>query len=112
LIFYTPEWLNFLIRYANKGYTGSFKIPYYTLLIGRRDFKGRITAEILSYDGMRPGVIPSVASGLEVHVGGMPFESFVFLVLMIILIIVVILRRIGFQKISKFVSKLVRRKKS
>jgi hypothetical protein len=112
LIFYTPEWLNFFIRYVNKGYTGNFKIPYFTLLIGTRDFKGRIVAEILSYDGMRPGVIPSVAAGLEVHVRGMPFESFVFLVLMVVLIVVVVLRKIGLQKISKLMSKLARRKKS
>jgi hypothetical protein len=108
LVFYTPEWLNFFIRYVNKGYPGKFKISYLALLVGTRDFKGRIVAEILSYDGMKPGVIPSVASTLEVHVRGMPFESFVFLVLMIILVIVVILRRIGVRRIYR----LVRRKKS
>jgi hypothetical protein len=108
LVFYTPEWLNFFIRYANKGYAGSFKIPYFTLLVGTRDFKGRIVAEILSYDGMKPGVIPSVASTLEVHVRGMPFESFVFLVLMVILIVVVVLRKIGVRRIYR----LVKRKKS
>ena len=108
LIFYTPDWLNFFIKYFNKEYPGNFKIPYLALLVGTRDFKGRINAEVLSYDGMKPGVIPSVASTLEVHVRGMPFESFVFLVLMIILILVVVLRRVGFRRIYR----LVRRKKS
>jgi hypothetical protein len=111
LIFYTPEWLNFFIRYFNKDYNGSFKIPYFALFVGTRDFKGRIAAEVISYDGMTPGVVPSVASALEVHVRGMPFGSFVLLMLVVILIIFLILRRIGFQRIKLALAKIVKRKK-
>ena len=93
LKFYTPEWLNFYIRLANKGYLGSFSVPYFTLLIGKKELEGKFAADVLEYDGMKPGVIPSVAAHLNMTAYGMPFESFLFLVLAISVAIFLILRK-------------------
>jgi len=93
LKFYTPEWLNFYIRLVNKGYPGSFSVPYFTLLIGKKELEGKVAADVLEYDGMRPGVIPSVAAHLNMTAYGMPFESFLFLVLAISVAIFLILRK-------------------
>jgi hypothetical protein len=99
--FYTPESLNFFIEYLNPKYGGSFSIPYFTLLIEEKKLNGLISADVVWSNFGPLGVTPSVGANLEMRAKGMPFGSFVLLVIVLILVIFLILRRIGFEKIRK-----------
>ena len=101
LIFITPESLNFLIKSINKGYTGKFSIPYYTLLLGEKNMKAQISASSYRSTFGAMGTIAAVGAPLDLHITGMPFGSLVILIVIFLLIISVILIII-FKKTSLF----------
>jgi hypothetical protein len=101
LKFYTPEWLNFLVKVVNPKYDGSFQIPYPTLLIGKKELNGKLAAEVVSYNGATPGVMPSVAATMKVSAVGMPLGSLIFIILIILITIFLILRRVQRLKRKK-----------
>ena len=110
LILTTPDSLNFLIKSINKGYTGKFSIPYYTLLIGEKNIKAQISASSYWSTFGEMGTIAAVGAPLNLHITGMPFGSLVILIVLFLLIISVILLTIYkktslLQKIRKKISK-------
>ena len=110
MILTTPDSLNFLIKSINKGYTGKFSIPYYTLLIGEKNIKAQISASSYWSTFGEMGTIAAVGAPLNLHITGMPFGSLVILIVLFLLIISVILLTIYkktslLQKIRKKISK-------
>jgi hypothetical protein len=105
LRFYTPEWLNFFVKLVNKNYDGKFEIPYLTLLIGKKELSGKFVADVVSYNGITPGVMPSVAATLTMSAKGMPVGSFIFLVIIILILIFLVLRRTGIIKLENYFKK-------
>ncbi|MEM5878648.1 MAG: hypothetical protein QXF12_07275 [Candidatus Aenigmatarchaeota archaeon] len=83
---YTPDFINFFIKIVNKNYKNSFVIPYYSLFIGEKSFKGLIVADVYASSFGYMGVTPSVGSTIEIHATGMPVLSFVFLLALLALL--------------------------
>ncbi|MCX8179024.1 MAG: hypothetical protein N3D75_04330, partial [Candidatus Aenigmarchaeota archaeon] len=84
---YTPDFINFFIKIVNKNYKNSFVIPYYSLFIGEKSFRGLIVADVYASSFGYMGVTPSVGSTIEIHATGMPVLSFVFLLVLLVLLV-------------------------
>ena len=110
LKFYTPDWINFFIKGLNPHYDGSFTIPYYTLLVGKKELEGKLSANVIKYEGGPLGVMPSVAATLTMTAYGMPLGSLILIIIAIIIIVFLILKRIFKFKITKIFKIKLRRR--
>lgn len=76
---YTPEFFNFFVKVFNKKYENYIAIPYYSLFIGQKSFKGLLVADVYASSFGEMGVTPSVGSTIEINASGMPMMSFIIL---------------------------------
>jgi hypothetical protein len=105
----TPDSINFFIRLINPKYGNGFEIPYPAFFIGEKEFRGRVSFDVVSSSFGPLGVAPSIATTLLVKVKGMPLGSFILiLAALIIAILLIVKRKYGLRRIC---SSIFRRKK-
>jgi hypothetical protein len=96
----TPDSITFFIKSINKKYDGKLDIPYPALFIGEKKFDGRVSVDVVSSTFPNAAVMPSVAATLKVESRGMPFGSFVLILLAVAIVVFLIVRRLYLSKKS------------
>lgn len=95
---FTPDAINFFLKMAIPSYSNYFDLPYPSLLLGEEQFHGGVAINVVSSTFGTIGVFPSVASTLELKVIGMPWGSFILLLLALIVAVLLVLRKKGVLK--------------
>jgi hypothetical protein len=106
LVFSTPESVNFLVRIINPGYSGEFGIPYYTLLLDDKYIKAKVGTSVYWSTFGAMGAIPAVGVPLDMHIKGIPTGSLLIIIFLSLLAIFLILRKIGFGRVSSALGRL------